>query len=542
MPRIGDRLDRYEICGEIDSGGMSIIYAVKRTGAVGGWSKLLAMKVILPKLAREERFSKMFLDEARILALIQHPGVVQVHDVGETEAGLLYMVMELLRGRSLSRLIREATKTDGGLDRGIVLGILADAADGLDAAHETRLPEGDPAKIVHRDVSPQNIHVGFDGTVKVVDFGIAAAAGRLTETKTGELKGKLSYIAPEQILRHAVDRRADVWSLAVVSWEVLAGRRLFASDNEITTLRNVDSMEVPAIGPLVKGLPARTADAIMKCLSRDPVERLPTAVQLGAALREGSLALAASTAEGADAIGQRRAYVQRLLATEMVIENERLAASVRTGPPPPFRNLSKEEELSDPFSLMVVDDTGSSSPPAMPTTSASRPWGRWQRISLAVTVGLLAVGGAWAIARGGEQPPLVEPPEKAPPAPVASAPDPPATRPAPPAASPTIAADPPPTPPVDPPTERTIEVAIDPRIRTVTVSGRVVWARPVRVTLSGTPVVVEGQGATGQKVRRLVGLDAPDRISLALPRAVEAPPSPPTKSPLLASPYRRRTP
>jgi serine/threonine-protein kinase len=552
LPRIGDRIDRYEICGEIDSGGMAVVYAVKRLGAVGGWSKLLAMKVILPNLARQERFSKMFMDEARILALIQHPGVVQVHDVGETEAGLLYMVMELLRGRSLSRLIREATKTDGTLDRGILLGILADAAGGLDAAHETRLPEGAPARIVHRDVSPQNIHVGFDGTVKVVDFGIAAAEGRLTETRTGELKGKLAYIAPEQVLRRTTDRRADVWSLAVVTWEILAGRRLFAGENEIETLRNVDALQVPAIGPLVEGLPARAADAIMRCLSRTPGERLATAALLGAALREGSRALAAPPEDGADAMAQRRAYVTRLLSTELLIENERLAAAVRVGPPPPFRNLSPEEELSDPFALMVDEEPRDEPPPRPATEEAtvsaavgrgsSGPGRRRLRGAAAVTAALLACLGAWVVARGGAEPLPPEPgmaragTEPSPPAKVVEAP--PAPTPAPARAPPPEAAEPTTS------SARSVVLVLDPRIRTVTVGGRVVRERPVRVSLADGPVVVEGESADGEHVRRMIGPDSPDRVALPLPHgeAAQKSKAPGQASPLLGSPYRRRDP
>jgi serine/threonine-protein kinase len=163
LPRIGDRIDKYEVCGDIDSGGMSVIYLVKLAG-VGGFQKLLAMKIILPSLAREERFKDMFLDEARILSLIQHPNVVPVHDVGETSSGLLYMVMDLLRGRSLARLIKKTRKLGQKLPRNVALSILADAAEGLHAAHETRLPDGKPANVVHRDVSPQNIHVSWDGT------------------------------------------------------------------------------------------------------------------------------------------------------------------------------------------------------------------------------------------------------------------------------------------------------------------------------------------------------------------------------------------
>jgi len=529
MPRIGDRVDRYEICGEIDSGGMSVIYAVKRVGAVGGWSKLLAMKVILPNLARQDRFSRMFLDEARTLSLVQHPNLVQVHDIGETEAGLLYMVMELLRGRPLSKLIREALRTDGTLDRGVLLGVLAEGAEGLHAAHETRLPDGTPARIVHRDVSPQNIHVGFDGIVKIVDFGIAAVEGRMTDTRTGELKGKPSYIAPEQILRRPTDRRADIWSMGVVAWELLAGRRLFTGDNEIETIRNVDAMEVPQIGALAKGLPTRTAETIMRCLMRDPAQRPATAALVASAFREGAAGLGGASVEA------RRAYVQRLLATDMAVENERLTAVGRQGPPPRVHDEGAEEEISDPFRIAIaVEDLE----PRAPRASARR--------NLVAAAALAAlVGGGLAIwgLTGGADPSEADarsiPASDASPVPHE-------------ARAPRISTAvpvPPPAPPAESP-PRIVRLDIDPLIRTVRVDGRLVTQRPVEVVVRDSPVTVEAVGPGGEVVQHVLGADAADHVSVALgrppagggPRPVKRGPGSRTKSPLLTNPYHRRSP
>jgi serine/threonine-protein kinase len=535
MPRIGDRVDRYEICGEIDSGGMSVIYAVKRVGAVGGWSKLLAMKVILPNLARQERFSRMFLDEARTLSLVQHPNLVQVHDVGETEAGLLYMVMELLRGRSLAKLIREALRTDGTLDRGVLLGVLGEAAEGLHAAHETSLPDGTPARIVHRDVSPQNIHVGFDGIVKVVDFGIAAVQGRMTDTRTGELKGKPSYIAPEQILRHPVDRRADIWSIGVVAWEILAGRRLFTGDNEIETIRNVDAMEVPAIGLLAKGLPARTTETIMRCLMRDSAQRPATAALVASAFREGAAALAGGS-EGGGSVEARRTYVQRLLGKDMAVENERLVAVGRQGPPPRVHDLSPEEEISDPFRIAIaVED--------LPSQEA-RPL---RRLALLAAVALAAVLGAglatWALVGGGGPSAAGAPGTSA--ANGARAEGSGGHASATPAGQPTAEVQAPPATQVSA-AERFVLLELDPRIETVRVDGHIVTERPVQVLVKGAPVIVEAVGRAGERVRHVLGTDVADRFSLALPSPGSGPrPGKGTsrgKSPLLGNPYQRRSP
>ncbi len=191
---------------------MGSVYAVRRRTR-SGFDKLLAMKVLHPQLAGERRFVDMFLDEARIAARIEHPNVVTTLDVIDQD-GQPLIVMELLRGRSLAALL----KKDPGAPRHLLYAILAGAAEGLAAAHDATSADGQPLHVVHRDVSPHNIHVGYDGQVKLIDFGVAAARGRLTSTRTGELKGKLAYLAPEQIMQGTLDRRTDLFALGIVAW------------------------------------------------------------------------------------------------------------------------------------------------------------------------------------------------------------------------------------------------------------------------------------------------------------------------------------
>jgi eukaryotic-like serine/threonine-protein kinase len=278
-------VDRYEVLGEIAHGGMAAVYRVRRK-AQGGFDRALAMKVLLPQLAADEKFVAMFLDEARIASQVQHPNVVQVFDLGE-HAGTPFLVMELLRGRSLRHAMAHAIP----LSIAVAIGI--GAARGLHAAHEARDPNGKPLRVVHRDVSPQNIHVGIDGRVKVVDFGIAAARGRMTETATGEVKGKLRYLAPEQITRsRAVDRRIDVWALGVTLWELFASRPLFQGADEGSTMWNVLHQEIEPL----REVPAEVGALVLACLAREPADR-PASAQVVAERLEAALAPARPATE-----------------------------------------------------------------------------------------------------------------------------------------------------------------------------------------------------------------------------------------------------
>jgi eukaryotic-like serine/threonine-protein kinase len=276
LPQPGELVDRYSVVTPIAQGGMAAVYAVRRKG-LEGFDKLLAMKVLLPHLAAERRFVDMFLDEARVAARLQHANLAQVFDSG-LHRGLPYLVMEFLHGKSLAQCQLRAAECGRRLSEPFILSVLGAAATGLHAAHETRGDTGQWLGIVHRDVSPQNLHVGYDGQVKVVDFGISLAAGRLSITRTGEVKGKLCYVAPEQLDERApIDRRADVWALGVVAWEAFAGQRLFARDSDSRTLFSVLSEPVPSLAERAPTLAPSLVELITRCLSRDPSGRPPTA-------------------------------------------------------------------------------------------------------------------------------------------------------------------------------------------------------------------------------------------------------------------------
>ena len=276
LPRPGELVDRYCLVAAIAHGGMAAVYAVRREG-LAGFDKLLAMKLLLPHLASERRFVDMFLDEARVAAHLQHPNLAQVFDSG-VHRGLPYLVMEFLHGKSLSQCQERALELGRPLSQPFLLSVLAAAAAGLHAAHETKSAQGTSLGIVHRDVSPQNIHVGYDGQVKMVDFGIAVAAGRLSSTRTGEVKGKLGFVAPEQLdQRRPIDRRTDLWALGVVAWEAFAGRRLFWGESASETVWKVLNGPIRPVVELSPAVPAEVARVVARCLARDAAQRPATA-------------------------------------------------------------------------------------------------------------------------------------------------------------------------------------------------------------------------------------------------------------------------
>ena len=285
----GERLDRFELIAELASGGMATVFLARLSGAAG-FQRLVAIKRLHPHLAREPEFVEMFLDEARLAARIHHPNVVPIQEVGESDQGY-YLVMDYIEGDTLARVLAKAAKSNGRVPYGVTIRILLDVLAGLHAAHEMRDDHGDPLQIVHRDVSPQNILVGVDGVARVVDFGVARAASRLSTTRSGQLKGKLAYMAPEQARGGAIDRRADLFACGIVLWEALATKRLFKGDGEAETLNRV-LYEPIALPTSVRPDVPKALEAIcMKALSRDVDERYPTAQDFGDELEKAARAL-----------------------------------------------------------------------------------------------------------------------------------------------------------------------------------------------------------------------------------------------------------
>jgi eukaryotic-like serine/threonine-protein kinase len=273
-------LGRYRLVREIASGGMATV----NLAVAEGLEKLVALKIIHPHLAKEESFVRMFLDEARLASAISHRNVCNVFDFGETD-GRYYIAMDYLSGQSLRDVLRRLRKNDLQLEpRKLAVYIaymLAEACEGLHAAHELHGADGKPLNVVHRDVSPHNLFVTYDGNVSVVDFGIARASDRIQSTATGVLKGKFSYMAPEQMRQLEIDRRADVWALGVVLWESLTLQRLFVRSSQADTVMSVMMDRVRPPSEVSPDLPKELDAIALRAIARSPAHRFATAREMG---------------------------------------------------------------------------------------------------------------------------------------------------------------------------------------------------------------------------------------------------------------------
>lgn len=277
-------LGRYALHGEIASGGMGTVHWGRLLGPVG-FSRVVAIKRLHPQYAKDPDFSAMFLDEARVSARVQHPNVVGTLDVVALEDEL-FIVMEYVEGESLARLLGAHEERGELIPPRIVGSIVTHLLYGLHAAHEAKSESGDPLGIIHRDVSPQNVLVGVDGAARILDFGVAKAAGRLRTTRDGELKGKLGYMPVEQITGRPVDRRVDVYAASVVLWESLTGRRMLDGDTDTVVFYQAMSTTPPAPSTLVPSIPPEVDAVVMKGLARDPESRWQTAFDMAVALEE----------------------------------------------------------------------------------------------------------------------------------------------------------------------------------------------------------------------------------------------------------------
>ncbi|MBE7448908.1 MAG: serine/threonine protein kinase [Kofleriaceae bacterium] len=280
----GTRLGRYELIRRLATGGMAELY-LARAGGISGFEKLVALKRILPQYAQHEDFVRMFLDEARLTATIQHANVAQVYDIGQCDDGLFF-TMEFVHGADLRTVLHALARRGQAMPLADALTIAIGAAAGLHAAHERCAADGAPLGIIHRDVTPSNVLVSFEGCVKLIDFGIAKAERRTTETRAGTLKGKIAYMSPEQCLGEPLDRRSDVFSLGIVLFEASTGTRLFRTDNEFAALRQIVDEDAPSPASRRPGYPPGLEAIVMRALRRDRAERYPTALALQLDLEE----------------------------------------------------------------------------------------------------------------------------------------------------------------------------------------------------------------------------------------------------------------
>ncbi len=283
---MGIPFGRYTLLRKIASGGMGQVLLGKK--GADGFEKLVVIKRILPHLVEDEEFFAMFQDEARITMRLDHPNIARINEFGE-ENGIHFIEMEYVAGEDLRRLDKRARAAGSPIPLGVILRVIADAAAGLDFAHKAKDSKGNPLNLVHRDVSPQNVLVGFDGSVKMIDFGVAKAIGRAQHTATGILKGKFPYMSPEQADGRDMDARSDVFALGIVLWELLVGRRLFKGESDVQTQRLVKACQVPAPSTLAPSLSSELDDIVLKSLARNREHRYKDAAAFRMALEEYAL-------------------------------------------------------------------------------------------------------------------------------------------------------------------------------------------------------------------------------------------------------------
>lgn len=422
------RLGRYETLFRLAAGGMAEVHVARLVGE-GGFEKLVALKRMLPNLAADERFVGMFLDEAKVAANISSPHVVSTLDLGRADDDSLYIVMELVVGVSLAALRAALTQQNVAMPVDLGAEILAQAALGLHDAHEARTAHGEWLAIVHRDVSPQNVLVDVSGRVRITDFGVARAIERVTQTESGEVKGKLAYFAPEQARAKPLDRRADVFALGIVAWELLTGQRLFAGDGPADTVMRVLEMPIPRVDALRPDVPAALADAIARALDRDVHARTETAADFAQEIR------AAVPSVGLARVGElvRERGGQTLRRLEDGIRSHTPSSSGRVSAPSRTPRTSPRVEREPDVANDTIAQSGVVSAPREPTAAtvgtppraAESPAGTGRgRAVGAVIVTLLVAGGLglWMTQREAVTPPPTVATHDAPPPPPSPAP------------------------------------------------------------------------------------------------------------------------
>ena len=272
------RIGGYDVFAKLGGGGMGEIYLGRQTG-LGNFVRPVVLKVIREHLADDEQYRRMFLDEARITAMIAHPNVVHVLDFGEHE-DLLYIAMEYLDGESLATMMRRQAERGVRMSPPLIAHILAEACAGLHAAHNVTTADGRPLHLVHRDVSPSNIFVTFDGTVKLLDFGVARAEERIAESRAGRF-GKMAYMSPEQVTGAVnVDRRSDIFGLGIVLFELCTLRRLFRRPTQPEIVDAIVKGPIPLLSEVMDSVPLQLDLICQKCLARRPDDRYGSAVEL----------------------------------------------------------------------------------------------------------------------------------------------------------------------------------------------------------------------------------------------------------------------
>jgi eukaryotic-like serine/threonine-protein kinase len=388
LSRAGGVEDRYRSLFVVGRGGMGSVEVALERGA-GDFERVVALKRLLPEQARDPRHKQMFLREARLAALLRHPNVVHAFAFGELY-GELFLAMEYVEGETLSRALTVG-QVGIGLDAVTVAFVLAEVCDGLHAAHELRDEHGQPLHVVHRDVSPHNVMIAYDGHVKILDFGVAKFDTSGQETRTGEVKGKMAYMSPEQALGEKLDRRSDLYSVGAVLFECITGQRMWGPGTDLEVMRRLALEDPPHVDSVMPDAPKALVDLHARLVERDVDRRPATAREVARELRAYATKWPAANAASVATM------MQRLFATEIETRRAELNAALEAAAPARVQELRKTLDLETGFEHATLTEPvmlRSESPPSGPQSR------RWRGVAggavmLALGAGIVAV----AIAR-----------------------------------------------------------------------------------------------------------------------------------------------
>jgi len=373
-----ERIGRYQLIERLAVGGMAEIFLARVSG-LEGFEKLVVVKRVLPELDVDANFLAMFLDEARLAALLSHPNIAEVYDIG-CDDGSYFFAMEFVHGKNLNQLLTSLARTPARrMPIAQAVTIAIGAAAGLHHAHEKVDLGGRPLSIVHRDVSPSNIVVRYDGCVKVVDFGIAKAASQHETTRVGTIKGKFAYMSPEQCRGRPIDRRSDIFSLGIVLYEMTTGRRLFRGATDKDVVRQIALGKPPAPSRLVPGYPPALEHIVLRALARERDERYASAEELQLALEDFALEARLSVSQVGVARLMERLYpAQRTLPAMLEVATDEEAVEPTTEVEDDAQHqgqgqAQEDDELDTDVEMIAVAESGPIQLTLAPAPSDERP-------------------------------------------------------------------------------------------------------------------------------------------------------------------------
>lgn len=387
---VGERFGKYLLVGELAVGGMAEVFLAVQKG-LEGFLKVVVIKRVLPHFSTNLEFIRMFVDEARLAARLEHPNIVRTYEFGEVN-GQYFTVMEYLPGEDLSKALNNLAISQQVMPFNIAAGIVSQVCAGLHFAHQLTDTAGRPLSLVHRDVNPANILLTYTGEVKLIDFGVAKTNTN-KETINGTIKGKIAYMAPEQLLSRGVDQRSDVFSTGVVLWEILTGRPLFMRDSEAATLYAIMNDPIPPPSRLRQDVPKQLDAIVERALARTPIDRYESAEEMGNALDEFLATqpkyhsrLLARTVE--ELFGSTRADAKRSIAqTRSLARNISLVMKLRSEV-----RADLAERLDSIATLINADGARHSNPEVAPLEAVERPTNVTLMIAMAMAI-LACIGG-----------------------------------------------------------------------------------------------------------------------------------------------------